>query len=120
LRLRGVSYDAAEISFRPRFARRKLECDRCRAEEVPNVTPDSCEQRTLVLSAFPAEADAVLSHTTLDPNPVVVADRRHFYLGSIGGKKVIVAMTGIGLVNATDTTEIACARFSVGAVVFSG
>nr|WP_293345223.1 hypothetical protein [Mycobacterium sp.] len=73
-----------------------------------------------MLAAFPAEADAVLSHTTLDTDPVVVADRRHFYLGSIGGKKVIVAMTGIGLVNATDTTETTCARFSVAAVVFSG
>jgi hypothetical protein len=57
---------------------------------------------------------------------VVVADRRHFYLGSIGGKKVIVAMTGIGLVNATETAATALARFtpassiSVGAVVFSG
>jgi adenosylhomocysteine nucleosidase len=95
-------------------------------EEVPTVTPDSCEQRTLVLSAFPAETDAVLSHTTLDPNPVVVADRRHFYLGSISGKKVIVAMTGIGLVNATDTTQTAFTRFTgassiaIAAVVFSG
>jgi nucleoside phosphorylase len=93
---------------------------------VPNVTPDPCEQRTLVLSAFPAEADAVLSHTTLDPSPVVVADRRHFYLGSISGKKVIVAMTGIGLVNTTDTTETAFARFTeassidIAAVVVSG
>jgi nucleoside phosphorylase len=84
------------------------------------------QQRTLVLSAFPAEADAVLSRTVLDPDPVVVADRRHFYLGSIGGKKVIVAMTGIGLVNATETAATALARFtpassiSVGAVVFSG
>ena len=76
--------------------------------------------RTLVLAAFPAEAEAVLSHTTLDPDPVVVADRRHFYLGSLGGQKVIVAMSGIGLVNATDTTEAACASFPVGAVVFSG
>ncbi len=90
------------------------------------MTPDSCEQRTLVLSAFPAEADAVLSHTTLDPHPVVVADRRHFYLGSIGGKKVIVAMTGIGMVNAAHTTETAVARFTdassiaIAAVVFSG
>jgi len=90
------------------------------------VTLDSCERRTLVLSAFPAEADAVLSHTTLDPNPVVVAGRRHFYLGTIGDKSVIVAMTGIGLVNATDTVETAFARFTsasstaVGAVVFSG
>jgi nucleoside phosphorylase len=87
---------------------------------------DPREQRTLVLSAFPAEADAVLSHTTLERHPVVVADRRHFYLGSIGGKKVIVAMTGIGLVNATETTETAFARFarassiSIGAVIFSG
>jgi nucleoside phosphorylase len=95
-------------------------------EDVPTVTPDSCEQRTLVLSAFPAEADAVLSHTTLDPDPVVVGDRRHFYLGSISGKKVIVAMTGIGLVNATDTTEAAFTRFTdassiaIAAVVFSG
>jgi len=85
-----------------------------------------CELRTLVLTAFPAEADAVLSHTTLDPDPVVVADRRHFYLGTMSGKKVIVAMTGIGLVNATQTTETAFSRFTaasgitIGAVVFSG
>ncbi|WP_231996254.1 hypothetical protein [Mycobacterium scrofulaceum] len=78
------------------------------------------EVRTLVLSAFPAEADAVLSHTTLDPDPVVIAGRKHFYLGSIAGHKVIVAMTGIGLVNAVDTTEAALARFTIGAAVFSG
>jgi nucleoside phosphorylase len=94
--------------------------------DAPHVTMDSCEQRTLVLSAFPAESDAVLSHTMLERHPVVVADRRHFYLGSIGGKKVIVAMTGIGLVNATETAETAFARLtcassiSIGAVVFSG
>lgn len=91
---------------------------------VANVIP--CEQRTLVLSAFPAEADAVLAHTALDANPVVVADRRRYYLGSISGKKVIVAMTGIGLVNATNTTETAFARFTcassiaIAAVMFSG
>ncbi len=76
---------------------------------------------TLVLSAFPAECDALLSHTTLDPNPVVVAGRRHFYLGAISGQEVIVAMTGIGLVNATDATEAAFARFDcIRAVLFSG
>ncbi len=52
---------------------------------VANVIP--CEQRTLVLSAFPAEADAVLAHTALDANPVVVADRRRYYLGSISGRR---------------------------------
>jgi acetyl esterase/lipase/nucleoside phosphorylase len=84
------------------------------------------EQRTLILSAFPAEADAVLARTTLDPNPVVVVDGHHFYLGTLGGQKVIVAMTGIGEVNATQTTETALDYFtaesgtSIDAVVFSG
>ncbi len=87
---------------------------------------ESEEQRTLVLSAFPAEADAVLSHIVLDRHPVVRSDVRHFYLGTIGGRKVIAAMTGIGLVNATETARTAFARFtrasstSIGAVLFSG
>jgi nucleoside phosphorylase len=84
------------------------------------------EKRTLILTAFPAEADAILARTTLDPNPSVVVDGHHFYLGSLGGKKVIVAMTGIGMVNATNTTETALDHFtpesgiSISAVVFSG
>ncbi len=84
------------------------------------------EERTLILTAFPAEADAILARTTLDPNPTVVVDGQHFYLGSMGGKKVIVAMTGIGMVNATQTTETALAHFtpvsgiSIGAVIFTG
>jgi nucleoside phosphorylase len=92
----------------------------------PADTAGQPEQRTLILSAFPAEADAVLARTTLDPNPTVVVDGHHFYLGTLGGKKVIVAMTGIGEVNATQTTETALDHFtpesgiSVDAVVFSG
>jgi nucleoside phosphorylase len=84
------------------------------------------ERRTLVLSAFPEEADAVLSHTVLDRDPVVRADRRHFYLGSIGGKKVIVAMTGIGMVNATEAARTAFAHFAgessdaIDGVLFAG
>jgi nucleoside phosphorylase len=92
----------------------------------PTSQPVVAEQRTLILSAFPAEADAILARTTLDPNPSVVVDGHHFYLGTLGGKKVIVGMTGIGMVNATETTEAALDHFtpesgiSIGAVVFSG
>jgi nucleoside phosphorylase len=92
----------------------------------PADTAGQPEQRTLILSALPAEADAVLARTTLDPNPTVVVDGHHFYLGTLGGKKVIVAMTGIGEVNATQTTETAVDHFtpasgiSIDAVVFSG
>ena len=93
--------------------------------EMADTNVQSAE-RTLILTAFPAEADAILARTTLDPNPTVVVDGRHFYLGTLGGKKVIVAMTGIGMVNATHTTETALAHFtpesgtSIGAVVFTG
>ncbi|QLL10308.1 hypothetical protein H0P51_17630 [Mycobacterium vicinigordonae] len=95
-------------------------------EGVAEVTASVCEQRTLVLTAFPAEADAVLAHTQLEANAVEVVDRQYFYRGSISGKQVIVAMTGIGLVNATRVTETALNHFTcasgtaVGAVVFSG
>lgn len=93
---------------------------------IADVTMSTCEQRTLVLTAFPAEADAVLAHTLLEPNPIGVYDRQYYYRGSIAGKKVLVAMTGIGLVNASRVTEAALNRFTcssgtaVGAVVFSG
>jgi hypothetical protein len=110
------------------FVRREFE----NAFAAPSLTDKrvdaqtTSETRTLVLSAFPAEADAVLARTTLDPNPAVVVDGHHFYFGSLGGEKVIVAMTGIGMVNATQTTEIALDHFTpesgiaIGAIVFSG
>jgi nucleoside phosphorylase len=96
------------------------------AQTTSETLPAESGERTLILTAFPAEADAILARTTLDPNPTVVVDGRHFYLGTLGGKKVIVAMTGIGMVNATQTTETALSHFTpesgtwIGAVVFSG
>jgi nucleoside phosphorylase len=94
--------------------------------ESPDLQASAPQRRTLVLTAFPAEADAVLARTTLDPDPSVVVDGRHFYLGEMGGKKVIVAMTGIGMVNATNTAQAAFDHFTpdtgiaIGAVVFVG
>ncbi len=79
--------------------------------------------RTLILTAFPAEADAVLARATLDEDPVVVVDGRHYYLGVLGGTNVLVAMTGIGMANATDTTEAALTgalSATITAVVFTG
>lgn len=86
-----------------------------------------CTLRTLILSAYPAEADSVLSKTTLDKSPVVKAKTHTFYAGTISGKPVLVGMTGIGLVNASNATEDALTNLTcnsthtfVGAVLFSG
>ena len=116
------------------FARREFEkvftgpslTDTAAHTQTTGQTLAEPEERTLILTAFPAEADAILARTTLDPNPSMVVDGHHFYLGTLGGKKVIVAMTGIGMVNATNTTETALDHFtpesgiSISAVVFSG
>jgi nucleoside phosphorylase len=124
----GTPADAPSMWALQAFARREFE----RAFTSPSLTETpvdaqtTSETRTLILSAFPAESDAILARTTLDPNPTVVVDGHHFYLGTLGGKKVIVGMTGIGMVNATQTTEAALDYFtpesgiSIDAVVFSG
>jgi nucleoside phosphorylase len=114
-----------DSAVRPPGLRASPAAKRTTSETIADTAVEH-EKRTLVLTAFPAEADAILARTTLDENPVVVADGRHYYLGTLGGKKVIVAMTGIGMENAADTTETALTRFTVesaveiDAVVFAG
>ena len=59
--------------------------------------------RIAVLSAFPAELAAVLERTRVE-DTVEVAGRT-VRIGTLGGTPVVVAMTGIGLVNAATTTR---------------
>ncbi|TMC46938.1 MAG: 5'-methylthioadenosine/S-adenosylhomocysteine nucleosidase [Chloroflexi bacterium] len=98
-----------------------------RAEAAtPAAGPGSCTQRVLVLSAFPAELDALLVHASVNAADTVVVDGRSFYVGTLGGNKVIMALTGIGPVNAKHTSQLAVDHFRCGsaseisAVVFSG
>jgi len=86
--------------------------------------PDLCAPRLLVFSAFPAELDAVLAKATV--TDTVVLDGRSFYLGTLAGNDVIMALTGIGPVNARRTARSALEHFRCGSqsaitgVVFSG
>lgn len=75
----------------------------------------------LVLSALPLEAAPVLAGARVNPTPVWVHDGRGFWSGTVERTAVIIALTGIGLQNATNTTEAAFAHFSCfSAVAFSG
>jgi nucleoside phosphorylase len=84
----------------------------------------ACRQRTLVLSAMPVELGPLLSHTTVT-RTVTVAGRT-FYDGRLRGHRVVLALSGIGPVNARTTTQVAFRHFrcghrtAIGAVVFSG
>lgn len=71
-----------------------------------------------VLAAFPAELAALLDRAAIEET--VVVEGRRFRLGTLGGVRVVLGMTGIGLVNAADTTRAVLARFAVSGVVVSG
>ena len=100
----------------------------CLALAVPTTgraaAAGSCTPRLLVLSAFPAELDALLPAAHVDR--MVVVQGRPFYVGRLAGNDVVMGLTGIGPVNATRTTKLAFGAFRCGpapaitGVVFSG
>ena len=93
------------------------------------VTPSSaafaqedCGERILVLGAMPLEVQPLLDAASLDPADTVRVGEVSFHLGQLADEQVIVAMTGIGLVNAervvvTAFEELGC---DITAVVFTG
>lgn len=96
------------------------------ATPVRAATTPSCTPRLLVLSAFPAEIGGLLAAATVNPSATVNVDGRNFYTGRLAGNDVVLALTGIGLVNANRTAQAAVDHFRCGAttaisgIVFSG
>ncbi|MGH9062341.1 MAG: hypothetical protein ACRDZY_22950, partial [Acidimicrobiales bacterium] len=75
----------------------------------------------LILGAMPLEADPILAHGYVAPKPVYTFNGRGFWSGTVEGNRAIIAPTGIGMTNATQTTEAAFAHFGCfSALVFSG
>jgi nucleoside phosphorylase len=89
-------------------------------------TSAPCTRRLLVMSALPSEIYKLINAAQLDPSQTVVIDGRSFFFGSLEGNNVIMALSGIGLVNAHRTTETAIQHFRCGShtaikgIVFSG
>jgi nucleoside phosphorylase len=80
---------------------------------------DCKPQPTLgVVGAMPSELAPLLERATIDDTQVI--DGRVFRTGTLGGVRVVLAMTGIGLVNATETTRLLLDHFTVDGMVFSG
>jgi nucleoside phosphorylase len=89
------------------------------------IDPVTCTKRVLVLSAMPLELNPLVSKATIDQVvrvPKSSANDRTFYVGTLASNDVVLAMSGIGLVNATETTQAAFQEFGdcFSAVVFSG
>lgn len=82
-----------------------------------STTSGTAQKPLAVLSAFPAEMAAVLDRATVDETRTI--DSRIFRIGRIGRTPVVIAMTGIGLLNARDTTKLLLDNFDVSGVVVS-
>jgi len=91
------------------------------------LSPNASATRLLVLSAFPAEQAVLLARagnglltplTEADGSPF---NGRRFFVGKIGDKDVVIGLVGIGLDNATATTEAVIAKLGpFDGIVFSG
>jgi adenosylhomocysteine nucleosidase len=74
--------------------------------------------RVAVMSAFEPELKLLLSRATVERT--VSANGVEFSLGTLAGKDVVMFLSGVSMVNAAMTTQLALDRFNVSAVVFSG
>lgn len=78
---------------------------------APHDAPAGCAARLLVLSAFPTELGPLLDRSDPRGGSAVPVGKRTFYLGDLEGHRVVMALTGIGPVNARDTTRLAISHF---------
>lgn len=74
--------------------------------------------RTLVLVAFPPEWDAILQHVTVRETWTI--NGRVVVGAELAGKSVILAQTGVSMVNAAMATQQLIDRFDVARIVVSG
>lgn len=75
----------------------------------------------LVLSAMPLEMAPLLAKAQVHAAPAWVDDGRGFWAGTLEDNPVVLALTGIGMVNAKNTVEAAFEHFGCfSLVVFSG
>jgi adenosylhomocysteine nucleosidase len=82
-------------------------------------TPDTPAQPvTAILGAFGDEITLLLSHVENKKESTLEGIR--FTEGTLQGRKVVVALTGIGKVNAAITTTLALEHFHPSEVLFSG
>ena len=92
------------------------------AQRVNAAPGRPCVHRVLILSALPLELSPLVAKAAIKPADTVHTNGRTFYVGRLAGNDVVLALTGIGPVNAEQTSTAAFEQFrcSFAATVFSG
>jgi nucleoside phosphorylase len=74
--------------------------------------------RIAVLSAFPGEQRMLRAEATVTEQ--VDVGGHTMLVGQLAGQEVVMSLTGIGLLNATNTTTAILDHFDISAIVFTG
>lgn len=72
----------------------------------------------VVLSAFPAESLPLVRAASIDQS--VDIDGRRYHVGRLEGMRIVLGLTGIGMLNAAARTTTVIQSFKPAAIVFSG
>jgi adenosylhomocysteine nucleosidase len=75
-------------------------------------------QRIAIVSAFDAELEAFKQQAAIQKT--VVINGRTVYIGTLGGHKVVMTLSGVSMVNAAMTTQALLDHFRIKQIVFSG
>jgi len=76
------------------------------------------EERVAIVSAFGPEVVKLLSVAEIEEE--IVINGRKFTLCEIEGKKAVLFMSGVSMVNAAMTTQMALDHFNITHILFSG
>src|SRR5262245_30248419 len=74
--------------------------------------------RIAILSAFPGEQRGLRSLATV--TETVDVGGHTMLVGQLAGQEVVMSLTGIGLVNATNTTTAILDHFDISTILFTG
>lgn len=71
-----------------------------------------------IVSAFGAEADLLIASTT-DARELIINGNR-YTLGMLHGHRVVITLSGVGIVNVSMTTQLMIDRFNIDRLIMSG
>jgi adenosylhomocysteine nucleosidase len=76
------------------------------------------EPRLAIISAFKPELEKLYAEAIVTDTYVI--NGRSYYVGQLAGNDVVLALSGISMINAAMTTQTLHDRFSVSGIIFSG
>lgn len=99
--------DFTQSSLGIDMTRKKVKCD-----------PKEKQANIGILGAFDGEVALLVK--TMNVEQIFEIAEKQFYLGTLKGQRIVVVLSGVGLVNAAHTTQLLIDHFGVQRIIFTG